>query len=80
MDIILFYKTKLAYASAHCAFTVISYVYKFLMNTRMDRKCTTCYEHSVVGREKLLTGSPVSRTHSLLITHRYKDKSSSLTS
>ena len=36
--------------------------------------------HHVVGREKLLIGSAVSRTHSLLITHRYKHKSSSLTS
>ena len=35
---------------------------------------------SVVGREKLLIGSAVSRTHSLLITHRNKHKSSSLTS
>ena len=37
-------------------------------------------EETVVGREKLLIGSAVSRTHSLLITHRYKHKSSSLTS
>ena len=36
--------------------------------------------HIVVGREKLLIGSAVSRTHSLLITHRNKHKSSSLTS
>ena len=38
------------------------------------------FTHSVVGREKLLIGSAVSRTHSLLITHRNKHKSSSLTS
>ena len=37
-------------------------------------------QHSVVGREKLLIGSAVSRTHSLLIKHRNKHKSSSLTS
>ena len=36
--------------------------------------------HFVVGKEKLLIGSAVSRTHSLLITHRNKHKSSSLTS
>ena len=36
--------------------------------------------HIVVGREKLLIGSAASRTHSLLITHRYKHKSSSLSS
>ena len=34
----------------------------------------------VVGREKLLIGSAVSRTYRLLITQRYKHKSSSLTS
>ena len=34
----------------------------------------------VVGREILLIGSAASQTHSLLITHRYKHKSSSLTS
>ena len=38
----------------------------------------TCED--VVGRERLLIGSAVSRTHSLLITHRNKHKSSSLTS
>ena len=32
----------------------------------------------VVGREKLLIGFSVSRSHSLLITHRNKHKSSSL--
>ena len=34
----------------------------------------------VVGREKLLIGSAVSRTHSLLISHRNEHKSRSLTS
>ena len=36
--------------------------------------------HHVVVREKLLIASAVSRSHSLLITHRHKHKSSSLTS
>ena len=41
---------------------------------------TTSKGITVVGREKLLIGSAVSRTHRLLITHRNKHKSSSLTS
>ena len=58
-----------------CLFLLVLHILKLAC----EKICPMRFIEAVVGREKLLIGSAVSGTYILLITHRYKHKSSSST-
>ena len=65
---------------AQAAIRLATAVIKFRNKEMLGHPVKVNVSDVVVGREKLLIGSAVSRTHSILFTHRNKHKSSSLTS